>query len=91
MSTPNRTQNSEKSFPEPLIFGTVFTNEKFVPIRAEIWSMFNKVQVVELAILTWILLNSKCEFMLILSFFIFSKLKLKNNVINLYFKKFLIF
>ena len=64
MSTPNRTQNSEKSFPEPLIFGTVFTNEKFVPIRAEIWSMFNKVQVVELAILTWILLNSKYEFML---------------------------
>ena len=52
MSTPNRTQNSEKSFPEPLIFGTVFTNEKFVPIRAEIWSMFNKVQVVELVILT---------------------------------------
>ena len=47
MSTPNRTQNSEKSFPEPLIFGTVFTNEKFVPIRAEIWSMFNKVQVPE--------------------------------------------
>ena len=50
MSTPNRTQNSEKSFPEPLIFGTVFTNEKFVPIRAEIWSMFNKVQVVKLVL-----------------------------------------
>jgi hypothetical protein len=52
MSTPNRTQNSEKSFPEPLIFGTVFTNEKFVPIRAEIWSMFNKVQVIELVFIT---------------------------------------
>ena len=50
MLTPNRTQNSEKSFPEPLIFGTVFTNEKFVPIRAEIWSMFNKVQFVELVL-----------------------------------------
>ena len=37
---------------------------KLVPKRAEFLNILQKVQFVELAILTWILLNSKYEFML---------------------------
>ena len=50
MSTPNRTQNSEKSFTQPLIFGAVFTNGKLVPNKAELLNMLKKVQVVELVL-----------------------------------------
>ena len=47
----------KSSVQQPLIFGTVFTNGKLVPIRAEIWSMFNKVQVVELVFITHLCSN----------------------------------
>ena len=50
MSTPNRTQNSEKSFTQPLIFGAVFTNGKRVPKRVEFLNILHKVQVVELVL-----------------------------------------
>ena len=52
MSTPNRTQNSEKSFLEPLTFVAVFTKVKLVPKRVEFLNILQKVQVVELVILT---------------------------------------
>ena len=52
MSTPNRTQNSEKSFPEPLIFRIVFNNKKIVPKKVELLNMLQNLQVVELVILT---------------------------------------
>ena len=38
--------------PKPLIFGTVFTNEKLVPKTVEFLNILQKVQVGELAILT---------------------------------------
>ena len=53
MSTPNRTQNSEKSFLEPLTFVAVFTNVKLVPKRVEFLNILHKVQVVELLVLSY--------------------------------------
>jgi hypothetical protein len=43
--------------PQPLIFVAVFTNRKLVPNRVEIWSIFNKVQVVELVFITHIFVS----------------------------------
>ena len=44
MSTPNRTQNSEKSFSQPLIFGAAFIKEKLVSKRVELVNILQKVQ-----------------------------------------------
>ena len=46
-----RIASLKSTFPQPLIFGVVSTNRKLVPNRVEIWSMFNKVQVVELILI----------------------------------------
>ena len=51
MSTPNRTQNSEKSFSQPLIFGAAFIKEKLVPKRVELVNILQNVQVIELVLL----------------------------------------
>ena len=46
--TPNGAQNSEKSFPEPLVSRTVFNNRKIVPQRIGLMNILQKIQVVEL-------------------------------------------
>ena len=57
MSTPNRTQNSEKSFSQPLIFGAAFIKEKLVSKRVELVNILQKVQVVELIFITYLCSN----------------------------------
>ena len=52
-----RIASLKSTFPQPLIFGVVSTNRKLVPNRVEIWSMFNKVQVVELIFKTYLCSN----------------------------------
>lgn len=43
--------------PQSLTFGTSSSNRKTVPNRVEIWSMFNKVQIVELVFITHIFVS----------------------------------